>query len=81
MTYQNLFITMCYSVWLLHVFFYIQRVGMLILMTPPPPLSRRDVEPYYRETNSHFYIPFSRGDEAYSYYIIHRQYQCTLIFY
>jgi hypothetical protein len=25
---------MCYSVWLLYVFLYIERVGMLVLMTP-----------------------------------------------
>ena len=35
MTYQHLFLSMCYSVWLLYAFLYIQRVAMLVLMTPP----------------------------------------------
>ena len=73
MTYQQLLLPFCCSEWLLHVFYHTQRYGMLVLMTLP---IRRDVETYYRETNSHFYIPFSCGGETYSFYIP-RQYQCV----
>ena len=54
MTYQQLLITMCCSVGVIHDFFYIKRVEMsdieeltYVSLPPPPPPPPRDAELYY----------------------------------
>jgi hypothetical protein len=75
MTYQQLLITICWSVGLLHDFFYIKRVEMLDIEE----LAYVSLPPEMPNYTTDKLIIFSCGSETYLCYIL-RHIKCILIF-